>query len=63
MWGPGSGAEPPCNPIGVEVFRVPDDVLTDWHPPEPAAYRGAGELRHGLSGPAEHPPLTEAVRA
>jgi uncharacterized protein YcgI (DUF1989 family) len=63
IWGPGSGAEPRCHPIGVEVFRVPDEVLADWHPPERAAYRGAGELRHGLSEPAEHPPLTEAVRA
>jgi uncharacterized protein YcgI (DUF1989 family) len=61
MWGPGSGREPNCNPIGVEVFALPDDVLADWRPAEPAAYRGAGELRHGLRGPSEHPPVTEAV--
>jgi len=62
MWGPEAGGEPSCNPIGVEVFRLPDDVLSDWSPAQPAAYRGAAELRHGLRGPAEHPPLTEAVR-
>jgi uncharacterized protein YcgI (DUF1989 family) len=61
MWGPGSGREPNCNPIGVEVVALPDDVLADWRPAEPAAYRGAGELRHGLRGPSEHPPVTEAV--
>jgi uncharacterized protein YcgI (DUF1989 family) len=61
MWGPDSGAEPHCNPIGVEVFSVPEDVLAGWSPPRPAAYRGAGELRHGLRGPAEHPPYTAAV--
>jgi uncharacterized protein len=61
MWGPDAGAEPNCNPIGVEVFRVPDEVLSDWQPAQAAAYRGMGELRHGLRGPAEHPPFTAAV--
>ena len=61
MWGPDAGAEPVCNPIGVEVFRVPDEVLVDWEPARPAAYRGMGQLRHGLRGPAEHPPFTAAV--
>ena len=61
VWGPGSGGEPNCNPIGVEVFSVPADVLEGWAPARPAAYRGAGALRHGLRAPAEHPPLNEAV--
>ena len=61
MWGPDSGGEPNCNPIGVEVFRVPDETLADWTPAQPAAYRGAHELRHGLRWPAEHPPFNEAV--
>jgi len=61
LWGPDSGAEPICHPIGVEVFRVPDELLGAWEPPQRAAYRGAGELRHGLRGPAAHPPLTDAV--
>jgi uncharacterized protein YcgI (DUF1989 family) len=63
VWGPGSGGEPNCNPIGVEVFRLPDDALEGWKPAERSAYRGAGELRHGLRGPTERPPLNEAVKA
>ena len=61
VWGPGSGGEPNCNPIGVEVFRLPDGALAGWEPAQPSAYRGAGELRHGLRGPAERPPLNEAA--
>jgi uncharacterized protein len=56
LWGPGSGAEPNCNPIGVEVFRVPERLLEGWEPSEPAGYRGG----HGLRPPAEHPPFNEA---
>jgi uncharacterized protein YcgI (DUF1989 family) len=62
LWGPGSGGEPPCHPIRVEVLRVPDDALTEWRPAQPAAYRGARDLPHGLRPPGSHPPLTEAVR-
>jgi hypothetical protein len=43
------------------VLRVPGDALEGWTPPPPAAYRGAGDLRHGLRWPGEHPPLNEAV--
>jgi uncharacterized protein YcgI (DUF1989 family) len=63
LWGPGSGAEPPCHPIRVEVLRVPDDALAEWEPARPAAYHGAQDLPHGLRPAASHPPLTEAVRA
>ena len=56
LWGPGAGGEPNCNPIGVEVFRVPERLLEGWVPPEPGGYRG----RHGLRPPAEHPPFNEA---
>jgi uncharacterized protein len=63
LWGPGSGAEPNCNPIGVEVFRVPERLLEGWTPPGPSAYRGATALRHGLRPPETHPPLTYAVPA
>ncbi len=59
LWGPGSGAEPNCNPIKVEVFRVADHALSGFSPPERASYRGAHGLRHGLRLPAEHPPLTQ----
>lgn len=60
LWGPGSDAEPNCNPIGIEVWRVPEDVLGGWAPSERSDYRGASGLRHGLRAPAAHPPLTEA---
>jgi uncharacterized protein YcgI (DUF1989 family) len=62
LWGPESGAEPPCNPIKVGVFSVPDELLDGWSAPLAAGYRGAHDLRHGLRLPASHPPLTEAVR-
>lgn len=62
LWGPGSGAEPNCNPIRVEILEVPGDALAAWEPARPADYRGAHALPHGLRGPAGHPPLTEAVR-
>jgi uncharacterized protein YcgI (DUF1989 family) len=55
LWGPGSGAEPNCHPIKVEVFRVAERALSGFSPPEPVNYRGA----HGLRAPAEHPPLTK----
>jgi len=57
LWGPGSDAEPNCNPIGVEILRVPDPVLADFAPSRPVDYRGAGGLRHGLRAPDDHPPL------
>lgn len=57
LWGPGSGAEPRCHPIGIEVWRVPDAVLHDFTPAQPVDYRGAGGLRHGLRAPDAHPPL------
>ena len=60
LWGPGSGAEPPCAPIGIEVLEVDSAALVDWRPPERAAYRGAGAFRHGFERPGAHPPLTAA---
>ncbi|NLU76449.1 DUF1989 domain-containing protein [Streptomyces sp. HNM0575] len=49
MWGPGSGVDPVefCHPIGVEVHRVDPALLTDWTPPERAAYGGL----HGITRP------------
>ncbi|ADB50607.1 urea carboxylase-associated family protein [Conexibacter woesei] len=61
VWGPGSGGEPNCNPVGVTVFRLDPRLLEGWSQPPRAAYRGAGALRHGLRGPAARPPLNEAV--
>lgn len=63
LWGPDSGAEPNCNPIRVEVLAVPGEALAGWSPAEPAAYRGARDLPHGLRPPQPGPPLTDAVVA
>jgi uncharacterized protein len=62
LWGPGSGGEPNCHPIGVEVFAVPADALAGWTPAQPVDYRGAHGVRHGFQAPAEHPPLTAATQ-
>lgn len=63
LWGKRAGAEPNCNPIKVEVFRVDPAVLDGWEPPSPVPYRGATDMRHGLRHPGSHPPLTEATLA
>jgi uncharacterized protein len=60
VWGPQAGAAP-CHPIRVEVFGVPDKLLEGWSSPQPVAYRGASDLRHGLRSPQRHPPLSEAA--
>lgn len=57
LWGPGSGAEPNCNPIKVEVFALDDATLARWSPPVSALDAQRGELRHGLRAPELHPPL------
>jgi hypothetical protein len=61
VWGPGSGAQPNCNPIKVEVFGLEPALLAGWSPPARAAYRGAAGLRHGLRPPASRPSLDQAV--
>lgn len=48
LWGP--DARDPvevCHPIGIEVYKVDDDLLDGWAPPRPAAYRSL----HGLTFP------------
>jgi uncharacterized protein YcgI (DUF1989 family) len=57
LWGPGSGGEPNCNPIKVEVFALPSETLAGWSPPASALDDSDGELRHGLRAPTQHPPL------
>lgn len=57
LWGPDAGAEPVCHPIRIEVFRLAEELLSDWRAPERAAYRGTSGVRHGYHAPAEHPPL------
>lgn len=57
LWGPGAGSEPPCHPIGVEVFRPDQALLEGWRPAQRAAYSGAADHRHGLRDPEAHPPL------
>jgi uncharacterized protein len=63
LWGPGAGAEPNCNPIGVEVFAVDEDLLTDWSEPEPVPYRGTSGVRHGYQPPASRPSFGDATGA
>lgn len=48
LWGP--DARDPldvCRPLGVEVYRVAEELLEDWSPPERASYRNT----HGMSMP------------
>lgn len=48
MWGPDAGdPRDVCRPLGVEVYRVDDQVLTGWQPPERAAY----SQLHGMTIP------------
>jgi len=62
LWGPDAGAEPICNPILVEVFRLDPYLLASWAPPARADYTGMHGHRHGLSAPeGVPPPLTEAI--
>lgn len=60
LWGPGAGAEPVCNPILAEVWRVPDRLLRGWSPPPRAGYSGLHGLRPDPTGGQAPPPLTQA---
>jgi uncharacterized protein YcgI (DUF1989 family) len=63
IWGPGSGGEPRCHPVQLEVFSVDPALLEAWTPPTRAAYAGVHGSRHGLRTPeGSAPPLNEAVR-
>ncbi len=48
IWGPGSDAEPNCNPLRVQVFEPAPELLDGWVPSSLAGYRGADGGRHGL---------------
>ncbi len=62
LWGPGSDAEPNCNPLRIQVFEPDTMLLEGWSPARRAAYAGASGLRHGYGGPVDPPPpLTERV--
>lgn len=62
LWGPGSGQEPNCNPILVEVFQLDPALLQGWKESQPSTYRGMHGSRHGLNAPnGVPPPLTRAV--
>lgn len=45
LWGP-DAADPisTCHPLGVDIYALPDDLMTQWRPPKTAQYEG----RHGL---------------
>jgi uncharacterized protein YcgI (DUF1989 family) len=61
IWGPGSGGEPLCHPVQLDVFEVDPALLEAWSPPAPSAYTGV-DGRHGLRAPeGVPPPLNEAV--
>lgn len=48
LWGP-DAVDPidVCRPLGIEVYRIGDEVLAGWSPPETANYGGS----HGLDFP------------
>ena len=56
LWGDGSDAEPNCNPLHVQVFRLPAEALLGWRPAERAAYAGVNGTRHGFEQPHGTPP-------
>ncbi|HEY4334157.1 MAG TPA: urea carboxylase-associated family protein [Ilumatobacteraceae bacterium] len=56
LWGEGSDAEPNCNPLRVQVFRMPADVLVGWSAAQRASYSGVHGTRHGLAQPSGVPP-------
>jgi hypothetical protein len=60
LWGPEAGAEPICNPILAEVFRVPDELLGEWQPPQRAGYADVHGLTTDPSAGQAPPPLTQA---
>jgi uncharacterized protein len=60
LWGPAAGAEPICNPILAEVFRVPDRLLGGWRSPARAAYADLHGLQTDPAGGQAPPPLTDA---
>jgi len=46
LWGPDAhDTLEVCRPLGVEVYRVPREVLGEWSSPEPAEYRGGHGMR------------------
>lgn len=60
IWGPGSDAEPNCNPLRVQVFEPAAELVEGWSPSTRAEYRGADGGRHGLRVTDGIPPtLTE----
>ncbi|MEP7048032.1 MAG: urea carboxylase-associated family protein [Ilumatobacteraceae bacterium] len=62
LWGEGSGAEPNCNPLRVEVFEPAAGLLEGWEPARRVPYRGVTGIRHGYRHPADPPPpLTDRV--
>jgi uncharacterized protein YcgI (DUF1989 family) len=51
LWGPGAGdALPTCKPIGIEVYDLPQALLTGWHSPLPSNYDGFFGLKQPIWG-------------
>lgn len=60
MWGPGSGQEPNCNPIGVEVYRLDAELLAGWSPSQPSARPMVGHERPPVDLSSPRPSLDQA---
>ncbi len=51
LWGPETGDPlPTCKPIGIEVYDIPERLLTGWSSPAPSDYDGFFGLRRPVWG-------------
>jgi uncharacterized protein YcgI (DUF1989 family) len=51
LWGPEAGDPlPTCKPIGIEVYDLPEALLTGWHSPLPSDYDGFFGLKQPIWG-------------
>jgi uncharacterized protein len=61
LWGPGSGLEPNCNPIQIEVFKLDERLLTGWSPSEPSHRPWVETESASVELTYPRPPLSAAV--
>jgi hypothetical protein len=51
LWGPEAGDPlPTCKPIGIEVYDLPEALLTGWRSPLPSDYDGFFGLKQPIWG-------------
>lgn len=54
LWGPDAGDPlPTCKPIGIEVYDLPEELLSGWRSPEPSDYAGFFGLKQPVWGEGE----------